>query len=385
MKVARDPKLLWRHLKAPVSARRNIPGGARLDFFWARNGLFHALHWFGVPQGAVVLAPAFICTTVVEALVGFGARVKFYAVTDRCEVDLQDVVRQCEPDVAAIIAVHYFGLPQPAMRALRELCDARRILLIEDCAHLLEGAVDGVRLGSIGHASIFSWRKFLPIYDGGSLFVNEPSAARARRIERESASQALRAAKHIVDGWFPQGGSSVSASVRAASRLLRRASRRAASADAERTDGPTPSTDPTSDHFNVVLVDRPMSRVSRWVERSSDKVAIAAARRRNWNVLAAAAARCSIARPLQDALPDGACPWVFPVAFEGLGRAQTLLRGMGVPATGWNGVRPALLPHGAFPAAESLYERLVFLPLHQSLSSSEMDFIAAAVASLRPG
>ena len=66
--------------------------------------------------------------------------------------------------------VHYFGFPQD-MAAIAELCREQRLYLIEDCAHVF-GAQPALELGKHGDVSVFSWRKFLPLFDGCDLLIN---------------------------------------------------------------------------------------------------------------------------------------------------------------------------------------------------------------------
>ena len=46
------------------------------------------------------------------------------------------------------------------------------------------------------------------------------------------------------------------------------------------------------------------------------------------------------------------------------------LRALGIPAVTWGGVRDSRISAREFPEADFLYERLVFLPIHQDLEAT---------------
>jgi len=116
-----------------------------------------------------VLVPAYICASAVEPIEAFGAKVVFYEVGRDCLPDVSDLEAKIDDRTRAVLAVHYFGFPC-GIRQIRKICDRHGLSLIEDCAHVLRGEDGGQPLGTFGEASVFSWRKFLPLYDGGELF-----------------------------------------------------------------------------------------------------------------------------------------------------------------------------------------------------------------------
>jgi hypothetical protein len=69
---------------------------------------------------------------------------------------------------------HQYGFPQN-MDEIRDYCDRKKALIIEDCANLYEGHYKGQRLGTIGFASIFSLSKFFPSIWGGGLSTTDES------------------------------------------------------------------------------------------------------------------------------------------------------------------------------------------------------------------
>ena len=126
-----------------------------------------------------------------------------------------------------------------------------------------------------------------------------------------------------------------------------------------------------------------MSRLSRWVKAHSDVPAIVNARRDNYRYLQEQLSKIAGVKLLHARLPEDTCPWVLPLMFEGIKDAHLMLRTMGIPAVTWGGVRPLSLECGDFPDAEFLYDQLVFLPIHQSLTRSNLDVISETISKVK--
>lgn len=367
--VPADPHLSRAFLRR--RAARPVGGPARYAVYWARNAIYHGLAAVGVGPGTQVLLPAFICRAAVEPILALGAEVAFHDVGPDCRIDPATVEARIGPRTRAVVMVHYFGFPQPADE-LRALCARRGVSLLEDCAHVLPGT--GGPLGRTGDLAVFSWGKFLPVSDGGELVINRPGPPLAVEWEKEPLLLTLQTAKDALDRIVAPGRGGVLASVygwlQASKRLLRR--RRAAML--------LPG-DPDQ-AFDERMVRFPASRLSRWIAAHSDVDKIAARRREHYVILLEALAALPGVRPLFPVLPPGVCPWVLPVFLPGVREPQRRLREGGIPAAGWSGVRHPLVSEGAYPAADALYETLVFLPVHQGLAPGDLRLIAQRVREL---
>jgi len=99
----------------------------------------------------------------------------------RPAVDPQDVERRITPRTKAVIAVHMFGYPAD-IAAIKEVCDARGVVLIEDCAQAA-GAVlpDGGKAGTVGAMGCFSlFAKTLLGAGEGGIVISEDEGLAAR-------------------------------------------------------------------------------------------------------------------------------------------------------------------------------------------------------------
>ncbi len=373
-RMSKDPVLARRYLKL-VPGAANSPGthnsSQRHFFFQARNAIYHGLRALPLSPGDVVLLPSYLCAAAIEPVLGLGAKVEFYRIDRNCQPDFDDIERRVRPETRVVLAVHYFGFPCD-IRRFREFCDKRGLLLIEDCAHVFQDEANGKPLGSYGDIAVFSWRKFLPVYDGGELALNVPREFTVAWA-KESALSSVRAAKHLIE---QSASYTDSRSLRALATSLELAKSGWNRLRRKSTNtSPKPPTDFVGVEFDQALVDLPMSRISRWLFRRSDVSAIVAKRRENYAFLERELSSISSIRPMFPDLGKHHCPWVFPLVFGGIEDAHLALRARGIPAVTWGGVRHPSVSSNEFPEAEFLYKNLVMLPLHQDLSEMDLQAI----------
>src|SRR5262245_35935580 len=107
----------------------------------------------------------------VETLTDAGARLRFYRIGRRMEIDLEDVERQIGPQTAALHMTHFVGFPGP-VREMKAIAEKHGLLLIEDCAHALLTCVGDEPIGQTGDVSLFCLYKKLPVPNGGAIVVN---------------------------------------------------------------------------------------------------------------------------------------------------------------------------------------------------------------------
>ncbi|HET8672437.1 MAG TPA: DegT/DnrJ/EryC1/StrS family aminotransferase [Thermoleophilaceae bacterium] len=101
-------------------------------------------------------------------------------------IDLADVERRITPRTKAVIAVHFCGYPARVLE-LRELCDERGLVLIEDAAQAISARVDGTgrQAGTVGDLACFSLfsKNQLPVGEGGLVTSpHEELAAKVRSL-----------------------------------------------------------------------------------------------------------------------------------------------------------------------------------------------------------
>jgi dTDP-4-amino-4,6-dideoxygalactose transaminase len=105
-------------------------------------------------------------------------------------LDPEDVEARLTPRTKAVCAVHYAGYAAP-LAALRDLCEARGLALIEDAAHSPSATVPGgdEMLGTVGLAGAFSFfsNKIISCGEGGLLATRDERVAEFARSRRSHA------------------------------------------------------------------------------------------------------------------------------------------------------------------------------------------------------
>ena len=345
-----------------------------------------ALRALDVGGGDVVLVPAYHSPSMVPPAHWCGAEVAFYRVRPDTAPDLADIeAHVARGRVKAILATHFFGIPHD-LTLLRALCDRHGIGLVEDCAHCFFGARDGVAVGSVGDYAIGSTMKFFPIYEGGCLVSRRHRLDVALHgagagFEMKVALNALEAA--FAYGRLPVLRMLLALPLRAKSALWGALKSRGGKSG-NKSGGTTapalaPSSSDSSFEFDPRWADKRSSWFSRALLRAVSPARIVARRRRNYLDLQRALDGVPGCRPLYSTLPDGACPWMFPLLVDRPQAVSEALLRAGVPmtrfgATLWPGVDASVCANSA-----DLGRRLIAFPCHQALDDGERAWLHAQV------
>jgi dTDP-4-amino-4,6-dideoxygalactose transaminase len=95
----------------------------------------------------------------------------------------ENVRQAITPKTKAIVAVHLYGQLAP-MKAIMELADKHKLLVLEDSAQAHGATVDGKRAGNWGHASGFSFypgKNLGALGDAGAMTTNDAELAQTVR------------------------------------------------------------------------------------------------------------------------------------------------------------------------------------------------------------
>jgi dTDP-4-amino-4,6-dideoxygalactose transaminase len=348
----------------------------RLPFYRARNAIYYLFRaLLETNPGLTVLAPDYYSGNEILAIRAAGATIRYCPVRGDMRLDPDDVEKFCRihnPDLLYVI--HYAGWPQP-MPQLVNLCRARGMLLVEDCALSLLSDLQGRALGTFGDWSVFCLYKTLPLPNGALLVQNGPrleSLERLRLRDAGSASVLGRTAELLV-----QRIRSRANGVGAALQIVKRGMGRAAGALEVRRAN-------VGDiGFNLSEVDLAMSRVSARLLTRMDFSEIKRRRVENYRRLSERLGP-HVIQVFPD-LPDGVCPLFFPVVVADKHAAAVALRARGVDALEfWNdSVEPG--GHEMGPDAQFLRRHVLELPIHQDLTAKHIDHVARQASVLDLG
>lgn len=137
--------------------------------------LFLSLEALGLKQGARVIIPAFTFAAVPSSIVHARMQPVLVEVCENYRIDLDDFTSKIDQDIDAVLISHMRGHTSD-MDAIKALCDARNIPVIEDAAHSLGTLWHGEKIGTIGKVGCFSFQSYKMINagEGGILISNDP-------------------------------------------------------------------------------------------------------------------------------------------------------------------------------------------------------------------
>jgi dTDP-4-amino-4,6-dideoxygalactose transaminase len=342
-------------------------------FHRARNAIYHLFRSFKLAPGETVLVPDYHNGNEVQAIRAAGVDVRFYRVGRNLEVDLEHVTRLARITRARVLfVIHYFGWPQP-LKELMALCEAKDMVLVEDCALSLLSETLGRPLGSFGRYATFCLYKTLPVPNGGVLVANEGGLDALGDLALQPCRVATRVGRtvELMLEWL-RGRAFAPGS--AAFGVKRVAGRAMTSLRVRRV----PFGDIGFDLDSVNVAVAPLSR--RLLDRF-DYDEVCRLRRRNFRLLRDRLQGRAALLPHE--LEDGTCPLIFPLLVPDKPGAARALQADGISAMEfWNGGDPdTRRPDHA--DAWYLREHLVELPIHQDITPEQIDYMARRVLDLR--
>jgi dTDP-4-amino-4,6-dideoxygalactose transaminase len=338
-------------------------------FYFARNAIWSAVKTLGLDRGEI-LVPSYHHGVEIEALLDAGARVDFYRIGPRFEVDLEDVERRITPQTSALYLTHFLGFPGP-VREMKALARKHSLPLIEDCALALFSADGDLPLGITGDIAIFCLYKVLAVPDGGVLVRNEDHAL---------GTEAWPDANPLPSPSLASNGSVLASSIlRNVALRGGRAGRRlrdlilAPGKRALRASGVKPVLAGTQ-HFNRDHSRLGPSQVTRWLLRAQNVPEIIAARRRNYEFLLDRLG--DVSPPLFETLPAGVVPLCYPIVVDDNRAVMEALVARGIEAVDfWREGHPAC-DVSKFPDAARLRGSIVEIPCYQDLTLATLDRMA---------
>lgn len=141
----------------------------------ARFGLYAIAKGLLSPGDRILISPI-TCSTVINALLA--ARVTPVFVDIELATGNIDVSRLCDAELSnsrAIVTTNLYGNPD-AVEDLKSIAASHNLLLIEDCAHVLQTCVSSREIGGIGDISVFSFKKYFDEL-GGVVCVRDEAVA----------------------------------------------------------------------------------------------------------------------------------------------------------------------------------------------------------------
>ena len=126
-------------------------------------------------EGKEVLVPTQTFIATANAVIRAGGKPIFCDIDPKTGcMDINDVKKKINKKTAGIIFVYMFGIIPESVIKLKKICKRKKIFLLEDASHAHGGSVDKYTVGSIGDAACFSFyaTKILTCGEGGLITTN---------------------------------------------------------------------------------------------------------------------------------------------------------------------------------------------------------------------
>ncbi len=371
--IPRLPVFGWQALRGGPAAMPCMLDLPRLQYTTSgRAAILLALEALGVGAGHQVLVPTYHCPTMVAPVTHLGATPVFYPIDAHGTPRLDWMHAQGMTQARALIAPHYFGLPQP-MGRIKAWCTDHGLALIEDCAHALFGHAEARPVGAWGDVAIGSITKFLPVPEGGCLVLNQPLAS--ARLQAAGAAVQAKALLDLLEVGASQrqlaGLNGLINGTLAALRGLR----------GQTADAPPPGTPPYATTggqasgaellIDAPLAHRRLSRVCASLAQRLPRERVVQRRRSNYVLLARALEGHAGLRPLLPTLPDDCAPYVFPLWVDQPDPGYAALRRLGMPVFRWDRLWPGV-PHWPDDHGRHWSHHVIQLACHQDLDPAAL-------------
>ncbi len=146
-------------------------------------GLGCALRAVGMQAGEAVLTNAFTLAPVPGAIAAAGGRPIFVETTPDLTIDMGDLVAKARATGARILMLSHMRGHICDMDALVELCAGLGVQIIEDCAHTMGAAWNGVPSGRHGIVGCYSMQTYKHINAGeGGFIISDDAEIMARAV-----------------------------------------------------------------------------------------------------------------------------------------------------------------------------------------------------------
>ncbi len=369
-------------IRSEANAARDLPSwpqfanGTIFPTYQGRVALWLLCQLWKLAPEDEVLLPAYNCGTEIDPFLCYGVKVILYRVDTKTHIDFEDICHRTTRRTRLIYVTHYFGWPQD-LNDLLNWCRERNIRLVEDCALALFSSGKDGPLGTIGDATIFSLRKFLPVPDGGPLVLRSGSAARVKPLRLPPAWRTVRNTlpllkRHLIRDLEKLG---LYAPARRLWLCLR------SNTDLKGNLGPL-SDMPSDYYFDKAIQNWSISCLSMGILSQIDPAVVIDQRRKNYTQLYKAVREIPGVSPLFDHLPDGVCPFGLPLIVPKRSRWAKALNACGIAAFPfWEGYHCGL-QWDEYPDAQYLKDNLLVLPVHQGMHECHIRFIGRTMWKL---
>ncbi|MEM8743880.1 MAG: DegT/DnrJ/EryC1/StrS family aminotransferase [Pseudomonadota bacterium] len=150
-----------------------------------------ALKAIELEQGAPVLCNGFTLSPVPGAIDNAGGRPVLVEIDENLKLDIKDLAAKADASGAKVLMLSHMRGHICDMDAVMEVCDARDIAVIEDCAHTMGARWKGKLSGTFGKVACFSTQTYKHLNSGEGGFLTTRDAHVIARAVVHSGSYML--------------------------------------------------------------------------------------------------------------------------------------------------------------------------------------------------
>ena len=309
-------------------------------------------------QNVRVWIPGYFCNEALDVLRTRGVELRFYPVQEDLSPDWDSVQPNAPaPDTLHVfVLVHYFGFPNDAAAA-RTFCDVNQMTLIEDAAHMIR-PLEGTGFAEM---MLFAPWKMFAVPSGGVLW-------RQKGNLRAAFTGADFFSKQTFVWLAVRSIQNLCVRLRVSWHGLYRLQRRRPTHGPDRV-----SSGERCDSYAIRLLHLAWLGAEDVIRR----------RRENYQTLEELSKGIHGIGSLFDGLPETVCPYGLPLVVDaGSSRAVANLTKSGIPASQWPDLPPEVIADPVkHRIALEMFDRLLLLPVHQSLRTRDLTRIGAALRS----
>lgn len=155
------------------------------------------------PQHNEVIVPAFICPSVVKAIIDCGLIPVSVDIESNLNLSPNAMQAAFGPSTLAVIAPHMYGCPADIVQ-IERICQRANVFLIDDAAQVMGVSCQGRLLGTFGDAGIISFAQSKTIVtgirgSGGVLLINKPEYAAHAKLEWDQLPASSNRIGSLID------------------------------------------------------------------------------------------------------------------------------------------------------------------------------------------
>ena len=108
----------------------------QLNFFtYSRDAIYEICKINKINSESEILVPNYICSTVIDVLVIFTKKIKFYDINNKLNFDEYVIKGMCTDSTRLVLFVDYFGVESNISDDLIDFLKNKKILILKDAAH----------------------------------------------------------------------------------------------------------------------------------------------------------------------------------------------------------------------------------------------------------